>query len=73
MPTIHEEEDTARLIAALNDNIELYNDWECNFLHSVGRQFNDRGTLSDKQYAILYKMEKKLPANWKTDGVEEVF
>ena len=54
------EEDTAELIADLANHTRAFTDWEIKFLDSVATQFYNGRTLSEKQYAVLYKMEAKV-------------
>lgn len=45
---------------SIDDSLHRLNDWEKNFVESLQEQFEERGTLSDRQLEILERIYGKV-------------
>ena len=53
------DEDVDRMHQYCCEHDGLYNDWELNFLESIGKWINDRRSLTPKQLKVLLRLVEK--------------
>ena len=51
-----ERETIARMLQACDDDTDRLSKWEADFIESIAEQYEERGTLSDKQTEILERI-----------------
>lgn len=57
----YDDEHLEQVLKELGEFPEDFNDWECNFIDSVTRQYNAGRVLSDRQMNVINKLYNKLP------------
>lgn len=55
-----DKEELRDLLDSIDNGPELYNSWEINLLDSCMKQFEQHGSLSDKQVSKLLEIAEKL-------------
>ena len=59
---INKKDEIEDMISDCEKRSHLLNDWECNFIDSIRRQFDDTESISAKQEEILDKVWEKVTA-----------